>query len=201
MTGRSSSSSAHGQQSASRSHGSHGSHGSPAKPYSAATFGPYRLGRTVGEGEFSKVKLAYHPDAPQLELAIKFIKKQPNDNPARREKQLREIRILKALNHPHIVKLYDVMETDQYIAMVMNYASDIWSCGVILFAMLAGYLPYDDDPANPDSENITLLYKYILETEPDVPEYVSADAKDLILCILVPDPRYRATMAEIKAHR
>jgi protein-serine/threonine kinase len=66
--------------------------------------------------------------------------------------------------------------------------------------MLAGYLPFDDDPANPEGDNINLLYKYIVSTTLTFPEYVTPHARDLLRRILVPDPRKRADLFEVARH-
>jgi serine/threonine protein kinase len=66
--------------------------------------------------------------------------------------------------------------------------------------MLAGYLPFDDDPANPEGDNINLLYKYIVTTPLTFPEYVTPHARDLLKRILVPDPRKRADLFEVARH-
>ncbi|KAI9016255.1 hypothetical protein CLU79DRAFT_326752 [Phycomyces nitens] len=263
-------------------------------------FGPYLLLQTLGEGEFGKVKLAIHIETGH-EVAIKLIKKDNIDSSTRMTKVEREISVLKTVRHPYIVKLYDVIETEKYIGIILQCASggelfeyilahrylkekdasrlfaqlisgvhymhqkhivhrdlklenllldrhrsiiitdfgfanqfsssrddlmstscgspcyaapelviseglyvgsavDIWSCGVILYAMLCGYLPFDDDPANPDGDNINLLYKYILNTPLAFPDYISAEARDLLQKMLVPDPVRRCTMDTIMNH-
>ncbi|KZT00366.1 Pkinase-domain-containing protein [Laetiporus sulphureus 93-53] len=264
-------------------------------------FGPYLLLQTLGEGEFGKVKLGLHMQWGE-EVAVKLIRRGNIDSSVRMSKVEREIEVLRTLKHPNIVRLYDVIETEKYIGIILEYASggelfdhilahrylrekdacklfsqlisgvwyihqkkivhrdlklenllldrhrnviitdfgfanrfehraddlmqtscgspcyaapelvisdglyvgsavDIWSCGVILYAMLAGYLPFDDDPANPDGDNINLLYKYIVNTPLSFPEYVSVDARDLLSIMLVPDPAHRADLPTVMAHK
>ncbi|KAI0742490.1 Pkinase-domain-containing protein [Daedaleopsis nitida] len=264
-------------------------------------FGPYLLLQTLGEGEFGKVKLGLHMQWGE-EVAVKLIRRGNIDSSVRMSKVEREIEVLRTLKHPNIVRLYDVIETDKYIGIILEYASggelfdhilahrylrekdacklfsqlisgvwyihqkkivhrdlklenllldrhrnviitdfgfanrfehraddlmqtscgspcyaapelvisdglyvgsavDIWSCGVILYAMLAGYLPFDDDPANPDGDNINLLYKYIVNTPLSFPDYISEEARDLLSIMLVPDPARRADLPTIMGHK
>ncbi|CAN0305466.1 unnamed protein product, partial [Laminaria digitata] len=70
---------------------------------------------------------------------------------------------------------------------------DVWSCGVILYALLCGSLPFDD-------ESIPALFKKIKAGMYSLPSHLSQLARDLIPRMLVVDPMKRITIPEIRRH-
>ena len=71
---------------------------------------------------------------------------------------------------------------------------DTWAIGIILFAMMCGYLPFED-------ENNDILFKKILRCKLNYPQHLSEVAKDIMKKILVTDPEERIKLDEIKRHK
>lgn len=68
--------------------------------------------------------------------------------------------------------------------------ADAWSCGVILFVLLAGYLPFDDS-------NLLAMYKKVNRRDYQFPSFVSKPARSLIYQLLDPNPKTRMSIEKI----
>ncbi|KAJ8627243.1 hypothetical protein MRB53_020550 [Persea americana] len=93
--------------------------------------------------------------------------------------------------------LYTTCGTPNYVApeVINNKGydgakADLWSCGVILFVLMAGYLPFEES-------NLMSLYKKIIKADFTCPAWFSTSAKKLIKRILDPKPLTRITVPEI----
>ncbi len=253
----------------------------------------YILLKTIGKGTFGKVKLAKHILTNE-EVAIKILEKSKITDDDELNRVNKEIKYLKLLNNPHIVHLYEIVETENNYYIVMEYVSggelfnyivknkrltelessfffyqiiqgveeihkyhichrdlkpenllltsdkktikiidfglsneyidylntacgspcyaapemikgrkynglsiDIWACGIILFAMVYGYLPFDDK----DNEKLfSKILKCNLVFPPNDKIYVSNECKDLIKRIIKLNPKERISLEDIKKH-
>ncbi|AOA63433.1 Hypothetical protein PP7435_CHR3-2810 [Komagataella phaffii CBS 7435] len=269
--------------------------------------GPWKLGRTLGRGSTGRVRLAKHSTTGQL-AAVKIVPKSSFLEQKAKDKGIaatshridsnglpygieREIIIMKLINHPNIMGLYDVWENKGELYLVLEYIeggelfdylikngrqpeseavryfkqiidgvsychqfsichrdlkpenllldknsnikiadfgmaaletkerlletscgsphyaspeiiagkdyhgspSDVWSCGIILFALLTGRLPFDD----PNIRNLLIKVQSGVFT---MPEYLSKEAKDLITRMLHVDPTRRIKILDVYNH-
>ena len=254
------------------------------------TIGDYLIKRTIGRGTFSKVKLAINKTTSQ-KVAIKILEKSKIVESDDLKRIAREMAIIIEFNHPNVIVVHEIFETDEHYLIIMEYCSggelfnyivanqrleedeasflyyqlingveyihsknivhrdlkpenllldnkgllkiidfglsnfydgdklttpcgspcyaspemvggnkyngfyiDVWSTGIILFAMICGYLPFEDN----DNE---VLFKKILKCKVFYPSHVSLEARDLMKKILVTDPEKRIKIKEIKEHK
>lgn len=276
-------------------------HGAFDYPEDAKYVGPWIIGECVGKGASGHVKIARHRRTGQL-AAIKILpldfvfgsRTSLNTRLAKAEKQRlgidREIIMMKLMNHPNIMRIYDVYEGDKELYLILEYieggelfdflvnrgklapldalayfkqiiyglnyahafsiihrdlkpenilihslnpplikiadwgmaafappsleletscgsphyaspeivhghkysgtATDIWSCGVILFALLTGRLPFDD-------KNVRTLLSKVKAGKYDIPAWVDPQAQDLISRMLTVDASQRISVSSL----
>lgn len=76
----------------------------------------YQVGRVLGEGSYGQVKLVLHCRT-NMERAMKVIKK-AGVSAEERETMMREVSILKSLDHPNILKIFDLYEDDSKLYLI-----------------------------------------------------------------------------------
>ena len=74
-----------------------------------------------------------------------------------------------------------------------GFKTDIWCCGIILYGMLCGFLPFDGD-------NNQEIFKQIVQCNPEYPSFLEDDSINLLIGILNPKPKKRLSINQIKNH-
>ncbi|TKS87215.1 MAP/microtubule affinity-regulating kinase 3 [Collichthys lucidus] len=171
--------------------------------------GNYRLLKTIGKGNFAKVKLARHILTGR-EVAIKIIDKtQLNPNSLQKAENL----LLDADMNIKIAdfgfsneftlgnKLDTFCGSPPYAAPELFQGKkydgpevDVWSLGVILYTLVSGSLPFD-------GQNLKELRERVLRGKYRIPFYMSTDCENLLKRFLVLNPAKRGTLEQIMKDR
>ncbi|TYH26641.1 hypothetical protein ES288_A02G004700v1 [Gossypium darwinii] len=157
-----------------------------------ALLGKYEVGKWLGYGAFAKVYQARNMQTGET-VAIKAVSKKKVLHGKMMAQVKREIAIMRRLNHPNIVKLVEVLATKSKILSKKGYdgaKADIWSCGIVLYVLHAGYLPFND-------ANMTVMYRNIYRGEYKFPKWTSPELRRLISRLLDTNPETRITIDEI----
>ncbi|WMV33671.1 hypothetical protein MTR67_027056 [Solanum verrucosum] len=165
----------------------------------------YELGRLLGQGNFGKVYYGRNLESGQT-VAIKVIDKEKVQKAGLTEQTKREIsggELFNTLTKGRLKedvarKLFQQLINAAYVAPEVisrkgykGVKADIWSCGVILFVLLAGYLPFYDS-------NLMNLYRKICRAEYKCPHWFPLEVRKLLSRILDPNPHKRISIAKIK---
>eukprot|EP01059_Diplonema_ambulator_P032536 TRINITY_DN641_c1_g1_i1.p1 TRINITY_DN641_c1_g1~~TRINITY_DN641_c1_g1_i1.p1 ORF type:complete len:428 (+),score=80.81 TRINITY_DN641_c1_g1_i1:39-1322(+) len=116
--------------------------------------GHYELGKTLGKGSFSKVKLGFDRKTGG-EVAIKVIHKERMAQEDLQEQVLREIGVTKLLRHENVVRVYEVFQTPKYLYLVMELVT-----GGMLYTKLVEAGRFKDDEARGYFQQLVLGVKY-----------------------------------------
>jgi serine/threonine protein kinase len=254
------------------------------------SFGSYRYVRTLGHGTFSAVVLCQHKSGTVF--AVKVFSRRRLVEHQLFDRFEREVRVLESLRHPFIVRLEEVVFTEELIYVIMEYcergelydfvgsfglmspqvvarifkqiteavcfihsrnvvhrdlkpenilltedmtprladfglchttshnkllrtpcgspfyappevlaqlpydgkASDVWSLGLVLYAMTTGELPWRN-------ENLALLFTEIRDCDVEIPDYLDETIRELLVKMLSRNPADRPTAVEVQASR
>lgn len=80
----------------------------------------YIVGKEIGQGAYATVRIAIHK-ASKTRVAIKIYEKTRIMDPQRKKNVKREIKLLKMMSHPYIIKLHEAFETNHHINIIMEY--------------------------------------------------------------------------------
>ena len=106
------------------------------------TIGDYVIKRTIGRGTFSKVKLAINKSTNQ-KVAIKILEKSKIVESDDLERIIREMEIIIEFNHPNVIRVHEIFETEDNYLIIMDYCS-----GGELFNYIVQCQSLDEDEAS-----------------------------------------------------